>query len=66
MKHKRTSGDTVPFGDGSLQSGTQAIPPVAAADPPPEAYPENEQPEQGTDGNNVTGDPRVQEVDQPL
>ena len=34
--------DTVPFGDRSLQSGRQAIPPVVAAHtPPPEAYPEN-------------------------
>ena len=49
--HKDIWYDTVPLGDGSLQSGRQAIPPVAAADPPPEAYPENEHPEQGTDGN---------------
>eukprot|EP00731_Ephydatia_muelleri_P035858 Em0170g1a len=41
--HKDIWYDTVPFGDGSLQSGRQAIPPVAAAaTPPPEAYPENE------------------------
>ncbi|KAL5488897.1 hypothetical protein EMCRGX_G017911 [Ephydatia muelleri] len=65
--HKDIWYDTVPFGDGSLQSGRQAIPPVAAAaTPPPEAYPENEQPEQGTDGNNGIGDPRVQEAHQPL
>ena len=65
--HKNIWYSTVPFSDGSLQSGRQAIPPVAAADtPPPEAYPENEQPEQGTDGNNGIGDPRVQEADQPL
>eukprot|EP00731_Ephydatia_muelleri_P038059 Em0643g2a len=30
--HKDIWYDTVPFGDGSLQSGRQAIPPVAAAD----------------------------------
>eukprot|EP00731_Ephydatia_muelleri_P024460 Em0016g731a len=52
---------------GSMETSLEAIPPVAAADtPPPEAYPENEQPEQGTDGNNGIGDPRVQEADQPL
>ena len=39
--HKDIWYNTVPFSDGSLQSGRQAIPPVAAADtPPPEAYPE--------------------------
>ena len=65
--HKDIWYDTVPFGDGSLQSARQAIPPVAAADtPPPEAYPENEQPEQGTDQNNGIRDPRVQEAHQPL
>ena len=65
--HKDIWYDTVPFGDGSLQSGRQAIPSVAAAaTPPPEAYPENEQPEQGTDRNNGNGDPRVQEADQPV
>ena len=41
--HKDIWYDTVPFGDGSLQSGRLAIPPVvAAATPPPEVYPENE------------------------
>ena len=67
MKHGRTHGMTVPYGEESLQARRQVVPPLASAYVPiSEAYPANEEQEQGTDGNSGTGDPRVGEMDQHL